>query len=307
MYSPNIKAQNMAVSDLALGIDLGGTNLRIGLVDQCGSLVDFTARPIDGKLPGDAILEEILSLSKSLPEYSRAACVGLALAGAVLPHGVIEKELTNLEGLHHYPLKDRLEKAFGKPCWLENDAVLALLGEYRFGAGRGCQDALLLTLGTGIGGALLLNGSVRKGPHGLGCEVGMLPFPNPDIRCLTPFEKLASPKSIMDSLGDPSGFLYERALTGDVQAQEALDRMYRHLGWMVTAMHLAVDLDLVILSGGLASVGEPLRVGVFKAYQEICPTEIQFNLEIVTGTLPQHAAGVIGAACMCFEQRLHLG
>lgn len=296
----------MAMSDLALGIDLGGTNLRVGIVDECGTLIDFATRPIDGRLPGDAILAEILGLAKSLPHFSRVASVGLALAGAVLPHGVIEKELTNLEGLHHYPLKDMLEGAFGKPCWLENDAVLALLGEYRFGAARGYQDALLLTLGTGIGGALLLNGSVRKGPHGLGCEVGMLPFPNPDICNLTPFEKLASPKSIMHNLGNPSGYLYERALAGDLQAQQALDVMYRHLGWMVTAMHLAVDLDLVILSGGMASVGEPLRGGVLKAYQQICPKEIQFNLEIVTGTLPQHAAGVIGAACLCFEQQLHL-
>ena len=296
----------MALFDLALGIDLGGTNLRVGIVNQDGVLIDFATRPIDGRLPGDAILAEIINLASSLPQCSDVSCVGLALAGAVLPHGVIEKELTNLEGLHHYPLKEKLEAAFGKPCWLENDAVLALLGEYRFGAGRGYRDVLLLTLGTGIGGALLLNGAVRKGPHGLGCEVGMLPFPNPDIRNLTPFEKLASPKSIMHSLGDPSGFLYERALAGDSQAWEALDAMYRHLGWMVTAMHLAVDLDLVILSGGLASVGEPLCAGVFKAFQEICPKEIQFSLEIVTGKLPQQAAGVIGAACLCFEQQLYL-
>jgi glucokinase len=296
----------MTTTNLALGIDLGGTNLRVGIVDDAGNLLDFASRPIDGRLPGEAILADIVSLANSLPDLERVSCIGLAFAGAVIPNGFIEKELTNLAGLHHYPLKDRLEQVFGKPCRLDNDAILALLGEYQFGAGRGYQNVLLLTLGTGIGGALLLNGSLRKGPHGLGCEIGMLPFPNPDIDSLTPFEKLASPKSIMYSLGDPSGYLYERAQNGDIHAHQALDKMYRHLGWMVTAMHLAVDLDLVILSGGLSSIGEPLRVGVKKAYQEICPKEVQFKLDIVTGTLPQHAAGVIGAACLCFENQLHL-
>jgi len=294
----------MEDTNLALGIDLGGSNLRVGIVDDRGALLDFAARPIDGRLPGELIVSEIVDLARTLPLHSQVCGVGLALAGAVLPDGLIEKELTNLEGLHHYPLKEKLASAFGRPCFIENDAILALLGEYRFGAGRGYKDALLLTLGTGIGAALVLNGSIRKGPHGLGCEVGMLPFPNPDIQKLTPFERLASPKSIMQNLGDPSGYLYDRARAGDLQAQEALAAMYRYLGWMVTAVHLVVDLNLVILSGGLASVGEPLCAAVSQAYKEICPREIQFNLEIVTGALPQHAAGVIGAASLCFDTEL---
>jgi len=287
--------------NLALGIDLGGTNLRVGIVDHDGQLLEFAAGPIDASLPGDQIVIEIWKLTGQLSELQRVSSVGIALAGAVLQDGIIQKELTNLEGLHHYPLKEKLIQLFHLPCHLDNDAILALLGEYRFGAGRGYQNILLLTLGTGIGGALLLNGVLRKGPHGLGCEIGMLPFPNPDLESLTPFERLASPKSIMHRLGDPSGYLYEKASAGDLQAQAAIEGMYRYLGWIVTALHLANDIELVILSGGLASVGQPLREGVRRAYEQICPAEIQFGLNIVTGSLPQHAAGVIGAACLCFE------
>jgi glucokinase len=292
---------------LALGIDLGGTNLRVGVVNADGKLLEFTAKPIDSSLPGDEIVFEIYNTARTLSLLPQVSMVGLALAGAVLPDEKIQKELANLEGLHHYPLKDHLEEVFSRPCRIENDAILALLGEYCFGAARGQKDALLLTLGTGIGGALLLNGSIRKGPHGLGCEIGMLPFPNPNFYNLTPFEKLASPKSIMVTLGDPAGNLYRRASSGDYKAKAALDGMYWHLGWLVTAMHLALDLDLVILSGGFASIGAPLRDGVRHAFEEICPREVQFDLEIVTGALPVQAAGVIGAACLCFERELNPG
>jgi glucokinase len=187
---------------------------------------------------------------------------------------------------------------------MDNDAILALLGECRFGSGRGYNDVLLLTLGTGIGGGLLLNGTLRRGPHGLGCEVGMLPFPDPTIDHLTAFESIASPKSIMQRLGDPSGHLFDRALHGDPVASAAIDEMYRLLGWLVTNLHVVLDLELVILSGGLAGVGQPLREGVLAAFRDVCPPELQFGMQVRMGTLPPQAAGVIGAACLYLEPEM---
>lgn len=287
---------------LALGIDLGGTNLRIGIVHKDGELVDFATKPINSSLSGTEIVDEIMTIASQLPKVAAVTGIGLALAGAVLPDGIIRKELTNLSGLDHFPLLSELEKAFGRPCYLENDAVLALLGEHKYGMAQGKRDVLLLTLGTGIGGALLLNGSLRRGPHNLGCELGMLPFPEPDMSSLKPFEQLASPKSIMHRLGDPKGYLYVKAADGDTAAQRAILEMYTYLGWLVANVHLAVDLELVILSGGLASVGKPLCQGVQAAFRKICPPEVQFDLDVALGALPNHSAGVIGAACLCFER-----
>lgn len=289
---------------LALGIDLGGTNLRMGIVHSNGELQDFVTKPIDAALTGREIVDEITNLAHHLHQLSAVSGIGLALAGTVLPDGIIRKELTNLGGLDHFPLLDELERAFSKSCFLENDAILALLGEHRYGMARGKRDVLLLTLGTGIGGALLLNGSLRRGPHNLGCEVGMLPFPDPDMRSLKPFEQLASPKSIMRRLGDPKGYLYVKAANGDAVAQHAIQDMYAYLGWLVANVHLAVDLELVILSGGLASVGQPLCQGVKEAFHKICPPDVQFDLDVALGALPNHSAGVIGAACLCFEHRI---
>ena len=291
----------MTRARLALGIDLGGTNLRVGVMDQNGNLLDFTSRPIDPGLNGDEMVSEIYSLASPLASRDQIQAVGIALAGAVQPGGAIRPGLSNLPNLVGYPLEEKLGQAFGRPCIMDNDALLALLGECRFGIGQGYDDVLLLTLGTGIGGGLLINGKRRRGSHGIGWEAGMLPFPDPTMDNLTPFEQLASPKALMRRLGEPDGYLYERAAAGDELAQSAILIMYRYLGWLVSCMQLSFDLQLVILSGGLASVGQPLRDGVRSAFQEICPSELQFNLRIELGALPQHAAGVIGAASMVLD------
>ena len=291
----------MAEENLVLGIDLGGTNLRVGIVNEHGDLLDFAAKPIDGAQPGEEILADIVGLAGSLPRMEQVKAVGVGLAGMIFPDGVIRKEMVNLPGLDHFPLQRKVAQVFGRPVYLENDAILALVGEHRFGAGRDCDDILLLTLGTGLGGALLLNGVVRRGPHGLGCEVGLLPYPNPDLNNRIDFERLVAPKAIMQRLGDPDGYLYERAASGNAQARRAIEEMYRHLGWLVTALHVVADFRLVILSGGLASVGAPLAAGVEAAFREICPPAVQFDLRVTVGALPAQAAGVLGAAAMCFE------
>lgn len=273
----------------------------MGVVRRSGELVDFVVQPIDAEAPGETILHEIVRLAHNLPAFPQVSAVGVALAAVVRPGGPIERELTNLKGLHHYPLVERVAEGLGRPCYMENDALLALLGEARYGAAQGQRNVALLTLGTGIGGAVLLDGRLRKGSHGMGCEIGMLPFPDPDMDHLTPYEQIVSPKSVMKRLGDPQGRLYQRVAAGDAQAAAAAAAMHHHLGWLVANLHLSLDLDMALLSGGLASVGQPLLHGVREAFQRICPPDLQFGLRIELGSLPQHAAGVIGAAGLVFE------
>jgi glucokinase len=292
----------MHQSIIALGIDLGGTNLRIGVMDQAGRLLDFASQTIDPTLDGDGMVNEIYRLASGLSQADKIQAVGIALAGSVRPGGgMIPKGLTNIPGIEGYPMEEKLGQVFDRPCVMDNDALLALLGECRYGIGRGYRDVLILTLGTGIGGGLLLNGIRRRGSHGIGWEAGMLPFPDPTISNLTPFEQLASPKALMRRLGDPNGLLYERAAAGDSNARHAIASMYRYLGWLVSCMQLSFDLQLVILSGGLASVGQPLVEGVRQTFKEICPPELQFDLQIELGSLPEHAAGVIGAASLAID------
>lgn len=286
----------------ALGVDLGGSNLRVGVVSRAGEVLDFAKRPIPPDATGDEVLARMRDLASGMPHLPQVTAVGVGLAAVIFPDGVIRGDLVNLPGLDGYRLGERVAQAFDRPCFLDNDALVALLGEHHFGAGRGCADLLLLTLGTGIGGALMLNGVLRRGPHGLGCEIGMLPFPNPDMRHLTPFERLASPKAVRQRLGSTGGYLFERVAAGDEDARQAVAEMLRYLGWLVTALHLTADFKRVILSGGLAEAGQPLADGVQAAFGDICPPGVQFDLEVVVGGLAPQTAGVVGAAAMCFEE-----
>jgi predicted NBD/HSP70 family sugar kinase len=273
----------------------------MGIVNAAGELIDFLSQPIDPVLTGEQIVATIQALAEALNGSPQIEGVGVALAASVLHGGVLLEGLTTLPGLGGFPLQDRLTRAFGRPCLIDNDANLALLAEAHFGAAKGRRNVLLLTLGTGIGGGLLLDGYLRCGSHSSSSEIGMMVIRDAN-GAYTPIENLASPGALMQQLGDPRGQLFERADSGDKLAQHLIDGMFEYLGMLVTNIHLLLDLDLVLLGGGLASVGPRLREGIQASFERICPPGMQFGLIVETGNLPAQVTGVIGAACLWFER-----
>ncbi|MFA5872386.1 MAG: ROK family protein [Anaerolineales bacterium] len=293
----------MSTEQLAVGIDVGGTNLRTGLVTSTGELVDFFAAPIDRQLSGDEILQVIIDQVNSLKDSTRASGIGVAVAASILKGCMFHEGMTTLSGLKGYPLCQRISDAFCKQCVIGNDANLTLLAEAHFGAAKGVRHVLLLTLGTGIGGGLMLNGQMYSGAHSSGVEIGLSLMPDWQSRSYQSIENLAAPGALMNLLGDPRGFLFQRAENGDRVALTLINTMFDYLGVLVTNAHVLLDLDLVLLSGGLASVGVTLRDGVRAAFEKFCPQPVQFDLQIELGSLRSDAAGVIGAACLYFQQQ----
>jgi glucokinase len=286
----------------ALGIDLGGTNLRLGVVTSAGELRNFVSRPVDWTLSPDEIVQSIAEQARASGYLAQVDGAGLAIAAVVLLGGTIREGLTNLPGIGGYPLADRLAEALQMPCEVGNDANLALRGEVHFGRAKGYDDVLLLTLGTGIGGGLLLGGRLRRGKNVTGGEIGLSLVPDCSTRTIKPIEAIASPGALVRRLRDPRGHLFERAKAGDRLAQELIEEMYEYLGLLIINAHLLLDLQLVLLSGGLATVGEPLREGIVVAVNRSCPPDYYFDLQVELGALPPDAAGVIGAASLWFER-----
>lgn len=286
---------------LALGIDLGGTNLRTGIVDRTGRVSEFLSRPINPELSGEKIVREIAEMALSLNEIEKIKGAGVGLAANILKGGILKTGLTTLPGLGEYPFIEELSRAFSKPCLMDNDANLTLLGEAHFGAARGVDNVLLITLGTGIGGGLILDGHLRTGAHSSGSEIGLTIIFDPDKGSYLPVESLASPGALAQRLNDPGGKVFELARLGDENAKCLIKEMYDYLGILITNAHLLLDLDLVLLGGGIAAVGEVLLEGIQEAFTRICPPDFQFDLHIELGALPPDRAGVIGAACLFFE------
>jgi glucokinase len=294
--------QKMDMTDMVLGIDFGGTNIRIGSVCANGSLSNFYHEPVNRSLSGDQIVEWIGQRIKALYVLEKIHAVAVGLAGMVLHNQILKPGLVVLPSLGNYPLSERLSARLNKPCWVGNDASAALRGEVHFGAARCYRNVLLLTLGTGIGGGLLLDGKLREGTHGSSVEIGLFKFGYPSDGTSFSIEALYSPGAVMQRLNAPNRHLFELVQEGNSHARQLKNEMLHCLGMLIANIHLLLDLELVLISGGLANAGEELLIGLRNEFQRACPAEYQFGLKIEAGSLPVDTAGVVGAASVWFER-----
>jgi len=174
-----ITGQSTAYS---IGVDLGGTNLRAAAVDQAGNPLGKQTGSIGLREGRESVVGDIVASIQAVRErFGEQACtgVGVAVPGFIrLKEGIVENS-ANLPSLEGFPLRDEINQRLGTRVILENDANAAALGEKWLGAGRDVEDLVLLTLGTGIGGGVILNGRIMRGRDGMAGEFGhMTVIPN---------------------------------------------------------------------------------------------------------------------------------
>lgn len=291
-----------------IGIDLGGTNTRLGLMGPKGllALKDLRTRPQQGP---EAWLER---LAGPLAELQAAAGEGgLVIRGACLgAPGVLDREAgalassANLPGWQGHPLAAGVQKLAQAPTALENDANLYALGEWAFGAGQGHDSLACLTLGTGVGGGIILDGRLLKGPLAMGGELGHLviepggaPCACGAAGCLEAYASASGLKAALARLlaqGRGTGLepgsgvksMEDAALSGDGLAQGLFARAGKALGRAVAVLVNCLGLDLVIIGGGVAR-GWPLM-------EPACREELAECLRIVDPGLVMIKQAVLG-------------
>ncbi|GGM61474.1 glucokinase [Longimycelium tulufanense] len=261
---------------LTVGIDVGGTSVRAGVVDARGAVLDTTRAPTP--TGGQALEDAIAGAVAELTGRHDVAAVGLAVAGFVTAdrRGVRFAPHLAWRGA---PVADRMSRRLGLPVVLEHDANAAVLAEYRFGAARGAHVAVLVALGTGIGGALLVDGRVFRGAHGVAPELGHLRLV-PDGRpcacgkrgcwerycsgtalAATAVELLAeypSASTVLarEAAGDPRAVTGRRvagaARDGDLLAQRAMADLARWLGEGLALVADVYDPEVIVIGGGVS-------------------------------------------------------
>ncbi|CCH28965.1 ROK family protein [Actinosynnema sp. NPDC047251] len=261
---------------LTVGVDVGGTSVRVGVVDADGAVLD-TARAATPS--GEGALEEAIGAAVAeVASRHRVAAVGLAVAGFVA-----SDRRTVLFAPHlawrQAPVADRIAERVGLPVVLEHDANAAALAEHRFGAARGAGIAVLVAIGTGIGGALLIDGKVFRGAHGVAPELGHLrlvpdgrPCPCGKNGCwerycsgtaltTTAVELLArhpgvSTSLAREALGDSRAVTGRRiaaaARDGDPLAKRAMIDLARWLGEGLALVADVYDPEVVVIGGGVS-------------------------------------------------------
>lgn len=253
----------------AIGVDLGGTNLRAAVIDETGALLDR----VEGRTNLAAGVETVMDdIARSILEL-RSGCGGqLAGIGVAVP-GIIEmkkglvRESPNLPGFCDIPVRDEIERRIQAPVHLENDANAAALGEKWVGAGRDVDDLVLLTLGTGIGGGIICGGKILHGFVGMAGELGhiqVVPNGNPCAcgghGCL---EKHASATAVtlmarLLGLGEnlTSEQVYHLARDGNAHAKTVFATMGKALGVAIADLVNIFNFPLYLLSGGALAAWE---------------------------------------------------
>jgi glucokinase len=295
--------------EYALGIDLGGTNLRFAALRPSGEMVDKHGVSTNIGAGRDALVEHIvrgIGEIRARRDTERLLGIGIGVPGFILlEKGVITKS-PNLPGLENFPMRDALQDRLGCPIHLENDANAAALGEKWMGAGRDCDDLVLLTLGTGIGGGIICGGKVLHGYLGMAGELGHLTIePHEGAPCgcgnTGCLEAHASATAITRmareaGLGElTSAQVYERAMAGDQQARRIFWRMGRALGLGLSLLVNTFNFPLYLLSGGVLAAWDLFAPAMYDECRRRSLTFRQTDTRIDRAALGDEA-GLYGAA-----------
>lgn len=251
--------------NFSIGLDLGGTNVRAAAIDQSGKLLDKVEGKTARSSGRETILSEMTEAIVTLRERWGAkelVGIGVAVPGFILLKEGVIRNSNNLASLEGFPIRDEMSRRLGTPVILENDANAAGLGEKWIGAGRGVDDLVLLTLGTGIGGAVIANGKLVRGFLGMAGELGhitVVPNGNPcgcgNRGCV---EKHASATAVtamarLLGLGDEltSREVYDLALAGNEKARAIFISVGEALGIALATLINTFNFSLYLLSGGV--------------------------------------------------------
>jgi glucokinase len=307
-----------------VGIDLGGTNLKAGVCDEHGVLVAQHAVDTQAELGFEGVLARIVSLVKELLSLAGVrqtdiAAIGVGAPGPLSRAAGVVYSAPNLPGWVNAPLRDRLAAASGLPVVLENDANAAAFGEFIAGAGRGSRSLVQLTLGTGVGGGIVLDGHLWHGVDDSAGEMGHTilvpggrPCPCGQAGC---FERYCSANAMAARLTEAVEAGEDSILAADIRAGRGLDAVAVERAkvsgdplatriWDETCYYLALGCitiermlvpDLIVLAGGLIGAGERLLTPVQEYYAKLRWNLTRPATRVALSTLGGQA-GIIGAA-----------
>ena len=309
-----------------IGVDVGGTTVKVGLFELDGTLLRKWEVPTRKEEGGVNILPDVAaSIRKVLEEeqltLNDVAGAGMGIPGPVLPDGYVEV-CVNLGWHDINPQRQLSDLLEGLPVRSGNDANVAALGEMWQGGGKGYCDIVMVTLGTGVGGGVIIDEKIVAGKHGLGGEIGHIRIREGEKEacnckghgCL---EQVASATgiarearramaaksgdSMLRKFGDAvtAKDVLDCAKAGDALALEVMETVCYYLGWGLAMISMTVDPEVFVIGGGVSKAGTFLTDIVEKYYKEFTP--ISENKAGITLATLGNDAGIYGAARLILD------
>ena len=321
----------MTHQNLFIGIDLGATKISTALVDAGGTIIARDYRETRAAEGQEAVIERMVDAAHQVMGEAGLApaqvtAVGIGSPGPIDSRTGVLTAPPNLPGWKDVPLRQLIEEALGIAAFLENDANAAALGEHRFGAGQGVQNMIYVTVSTGIGGGLILNGQLYSGTTGAAGEIGhitVLPW-GPYCGCGNRgcLEALASGTAIaregreLVRRGVPTliaelaeghtervtaRLVAGAAHRGDIEAREILAEAMVYLGVGMANLVNLFNPELIVIGGGLTNLGEELFGPVRRAIERRAFPAAARAVKVVPAELGDDV-GVLGAVAVALAQ-----
>ena len=282
--------------NFSIGVDLGGTNLRVAAVSELGQLMEKVTLGNRVALGRDNVLNEMSNAIRRLCEKYRGVGtllgIGIGVAGIIdMPTGMM-RESPNLPGWADYPVRSEIEQRLRTRVILENDASAAAFGETWLGAARGARNMGMITLGTGVGGGIVLDGRIWHGMNGMAGEFGHMTIEPEGHLCkcgnrgcaeeycsATAVVRMAreaiasgeAPGLAAAAYSDPefsAKALYNLAIQGDEQARRIFRRVGKALGILLANLVNALNLEMYVVGGGVSSAWEAFSPSIFEELRE---------------------------------------
>lgn len=309
-----------------IGIDLGGTNIAVGVVTQEGKILATSNTRTLSERPYQEIVRDMVTCTMNALKNCGKTVEEVKAIGIGIP-GVADQKTgyvifcTNL-GWRNIPLKDEIQKYINKPVYIDNDATVAGYAESIAGVSKDCQSSVFITLGTGVGAGIVINGKPWSGAHGVGSELGHMTLVADGVPCTCGndgcVERYTSATAIIRMAkqhcqaypeseilkragGDPERInaktVIDAAKVGDKVALQVFDRYSRYLAMTINNITAFLDPEMVVLGGGVSHAGQFL----LDAVEEKLPRFLMYK------TLPSpritlaklgNEAGIIGAALL---------
>ncbi len=310
-----------------IGIDVGGTNLVAGLVNEKGRILDKVSHPVDKEMTPEALCAELARLSQKVcemgaVEYGEIEAVGVGLPGLVDNRTGVVVQTPNM-AFKNTPFREWFQRVWDVPVFLGNDANCAAAGEYWAGAAKGCDPAVVVTLGTGIGGGMVVGGKLFTGFANSGMEVGHMIIKPNGVLCncgnrgcweqygsasalirLTRLEMERDRGSALWELCEGDSFkaqgrtAFQGARLGDPASKRVLSAYLQGLSIGIINLINCLQPEIICLGGGISNAEDdllldPLRELVRQgSYDATMPTRLE---KAALG----NDAGVVGAALVC--------
>lgn len=313
-----------------IGIDIGGTNLRGAVVDSKGKILKKYSLSSEANVGIDNLINNLIDLINNLRADFKITGIGIGIPGILDSKKGIITQAPNIKNAANYPiikvLNSRIKPRL--PLVIENDANCAAFGEYKFGAGLGFKTLIMITLGTGVGGGIILNGEIWNGAHGMGGEIGHIKI-YPDGNkcncgnrgCLESYSSLVGIKNMIkkgltenkinkkllekikstkhDKLPE---LFYEEAKSGNSFSKRLWEEFGKALGIGISSLTNLLNVEIVVIGGGIANAWQMFIPSTKKAVKENTLIGPYQKLKISKSKLKDDA-GILGAASLILPEK----